>query len=84
MCSAHPFGIVAISPNSRSSGRDKICRRLSREERVALAERWGVRSLILDRNGPLRRRMPPRLVERLTAQSGNRRSAGFLLRFDLR
>ena len=57
---------------------------LSRSERVALAERWGVRTLMMDRRGPLRRKMPAGLVERLREQALAFRSVGPFLRFDIR
>lgn len=56
---------------------------LTREERLALARRWGVRTLIMDRRGPLRRTMPDGLIERLERQSVRRAKAGPFLRFDL-
>ncbi len=56
---------------------------LSRDQRVRLAKRWGAKILIMDRNGPLRRKMPKGMVERLKAQSVRHSEAGRFLRFDL-
>jgi hypothetical protein len=56
---------------------------LSREQRLALARRWGAKTLILDTRGPLRRRMPAGLVQRLEAQSVRQSRSGVFLRFDL-
>jgi hypothetical protein len=57
--------------------------RLSKEERIALARHWGVRTLIMDRHGPLRRRMPAGTLELLKAQSRATSAAGTFIRFDL-
>lgn len=57
---------------------------LSRDERLRLAARWGAKSLLLNRSGPLRRPMPEGLIERLDAQSVRRSEAGPFIRFDLR
>lgn len=56
---------------------------LTREERLRLARAWGVRRLIMDRRGPLRRRTPPRLIETLTQQSVARHDDRMFIRFDL-
>jgi hypothetical protein len=56
---------------------------LSRDQRLALARRWGAKTLILDTRGPLRRRMPAGLVQRLEAQSVRQSRSGVFLRFDL-
>lgn len=56
---------------------------LERRQRIALARRLGVRTLIMHERGALRRTMPPRLIETLREQSVNRERAGPLLRFDL-
>jgi hypothetical protein len=56
---------------------------LSRAERLQLARRWGARTLILDRRGPNRRRMPKGLIARLDEQSVRRSEAGPFIRFDL-
>jgi hypothetical protein len=56
---------------------------LSRDQRVSLARSAGVRVLIMDEQGPLRRRMPSQLIERLNRQSVRHSRAGPLLRFDL-
>lgn len=56
---------------------------LPREERVDLARQWGVRSLILDGDGPLRAQMPKGLVARLAGQSTGVAKAGRYYRFDL-
>ncbi len=57
---------------------------LTRDQRIRLAARWGAKSLLLNRNGPLRRPMPEGLIERLEAQSVRRREAGPFIRYDLR
>jgi hypothetical protein len=57
--------------------------RLTAQQRRALAASRGVRTLILDRRGPIRRRMPAGLVEQLERQSARRRDAGPFIRFDL-
>lgn len=56
---------------------------LGRDERLALARRWGAKTLILDKGGPLRRKMPRGLLERLEAQSVRHAEAGRFIRFDL-
>lgn len=56
---------------------------LNRDERLRLARRWGAKVLIMDRNGPLRRKMPEGMLERLEAQSVRRSEAGRFIRFDL-
>ena len=56
---------------------------LSRDQRIALAKQWAVKTLIMHRNGALRREMPPRLIETLRAQSIRQERAGPFLRFDL-
>lgn len=56
---------------------------LDRDERLRLARRWGARILIMDRKGPLRRKMPEGLLERLRAQSVRSREYGRFIRFDL-
>lgn len=76
-------GIADLATRQAATGR-LFDPALSRPERVALAARWGVRSLVLDRRGPLRQKMPPRLLATLTEQSLRRRAAGQLIRFDLR
>jgi hypothetical protein len=57
--------------------------RLTRNERVALARRWGTRVLIMHIHGAMRREMPPRVIETLTDQSVQMRRSGNFLRFDL-
>lgn len=56
---------------------------LTRDERIALARHWDVRVLIMDKDGPLRRKMPPRLVKTLEQQSVRHSAVGPFLRFDL-
>lgn len=56
---------------------------LTRDERLRLARHWGAKTLILDRTGPLRRKMPRGLLETLTAQSVRRTEAARFIRFDL-
>lgn len=56
---------------------------LTGHDRIALARRWGVRTLVVDDNGPIRRPMPAGLIERLTQQSVRQSRAGSLVRFDL-
>jgi hypothetical protein len=56
---------------------------LTRAQRIGLARSWGARTLILDRRGPNRRRMPEGLIERLDEQSVRRVEAGPFIRFDL-
>ena len=56
---------------------------LSREQRLSLALRAHVRVLIMDKDGPLRRKMPDNLIETLQAQSVRTSKAGPFLRFDL-
>jgi hypothetical protein len=56
---------------------------LSREQRLALARKWGAKTLIMDKKGPLRRKMPTGMIERLEAQSVRHREAGQFIRFDL-
>jgi hypothetical protein len=56
---------------------------LSREERLALARSWGAKVLIMDKKGPLRRKMPKGMLERLEAQSVRHSEAGRFIRFDL-
>ncbi|HYE28593.1 MAG TPA: hypothetical protein VEA61_10215 [Allosphingosinicella sp.] len=56
---------------------------LGREQRLALARQWGAKTLIMDKRGPLRRRMPKGLLEALEAQSMRHREAGQFIRFDL-
>lgn len=56
---------------------------LTRDQRLRLARFWGAKTLILDKRGPLRRKMPKGLLTRLEAQSIRRSEAGGFLRFDL-
>lgn len=56
---------------------------LSHDQRVSLARSAGVRILIIDEQGPLRRPMPKKLIDRLTRQSMHQSRVGPLLRFDL-
>jgi hypothetical protein len=56
---------------------------LTREERLRLARHWGAKTLIMDKRGPLRRKMPKNMLERLEAQSVRHREAGRFIRFDL-
>jgi hypothetical protein len=56
---------------------------LTRGERLALARRWGAKTLIMDRRGPLRRKMPKGLLPTLEAQSVRHSQAGKFIRFDL-
>jgi len=56
---------------------------LSRDERLRLARHWGARTLIMDKKGPLRRKMPKGMLERLEAQSVRTTEAGRFIRFDL-
>jgi hypothetical protein len=56
---------------------------LSRDERLALARRWGAKSLVLDNRGPNRRKMPADLLETLEKQSVRQSREGTFLRFDL-
>jgi hypothetical protein len=56
---------------------------LSREQRLALARRWGAKVLVMDKKGPLRRRMPKGMVQTLEAQSVRHSESGEFIRFDL-
>jgi hypothetical protein len=56
---------------------------LSRDQRLALARRWGAKTLIMDKRGPLRRPMPKGIFERLETQSVRHSEAGEFIRFDL-
>jgi len=56
---------------------------LSRADRIALARRWGAKTLILDARGPNRRPMPKGLLTVLEAQSVRHSRVGPFLRFDL-
>jgi hypothetical protein len=56
---------------------------LTRSQRIALARRHGVRYLVMDLRGPIGRRVPPGLVEKLSSQSIHRTRFGPFLRFDL-
>ncbi|MGA9582697.1 MAG: hypothetical protein WBR13_12095 [Allosphingosinicella sp.] len=56
---------------------------LSRDERLRLARRWGAKTLIMDKRGPLRRKMPKGMLKRLEAQSVRKSEAGRFIRFDL-
>jgi hypothetical protein len=56
---------------------------LSRDERLALARRWGAKTLILDERGPNRRRMPAGLLQTLEGQSVRHSRDGAFRRFDL-
>jgi hypothetical protein len=56
---------------------------LSRDERLRLARHWGAKTLIMDKKGPLRRKMPKAMIERLEAQSVRKSESGRFLRFDL-
>ncbi|MEA3051539.1 MAG: hypothetical protein QOG72_442 [Sphingomonadales bacterium] len=56
---------------------------LTRAERLRLARSWGAKSLLLNRHGPLRRKMPPGLLKRLDEQSVRHERAGPFIRFDL-
>jgi hypothetical protein len=56
---------------------------LSRDERLRLARHWGAKVLIMDRKGPLRRKMPRGMLETLEAQSLRKTESGRFIRFDL-
>jgi hypothetical protein len=56
---------------------------LTRDERLRLARHWGARTLIMDRKGPLRRKMPKGMLATLQAQSVRHSEAGRFIRFDL-
>ena len=56
---------------------------LTRGQRLSLARQWGARTLILDKRGPLRRRMPKDLMRTLRAQSVRHAESGTFVRFDL-
>jgi hypothetical protein len=56
---------------------------LSRDERLRLARHWGARTLIMDKKGPLRRKMPKGMIAALEAQSVRKSEAGRFIRFDL-
>ncbi|WOK35347.1 hypothetical protein [Sphingomonas sp. C3-2] len=56
---------------------------LTREARLSLARHWGVKTLILDTNGPLRREMPRNLLQTLQQQSVRSVKVGMFIRFDL-
>ncbi|HEX8241728.1 MAG TPA: hypothetical protein VF574_18480 [Allosphingosinicella sp.] len=56
---------------------------LSRDQRLRLARHWGARTLIMDKKGPLRRKMPKGMLQRLEAQSVRHSEAGHFIRFDL-
>lgn len=56
---------------------------LSRDERLRLARIWGAKTLIMDKRGPLRRKMPKDMLETLEAQSVRKTQAGLFIRFDL-
>jgi hypothetical protein len=56
---------------------------LSREQRLRLARHWGAKTLILDKRGPLRRKMPKGIVAALKAQSVRHAESGQFIRFDL-
>jgi hypothetical protein len=56
---------------------------LSRDQRLGLARSLGARTLILDKRGPLRRKMPQGIVAALKAQSIRHSEAGQFIRFDL-
>jgi hypothetical protein len=56
---------------------------LSREQRLRLARHWGAKVLIMDKRGPLRRKMPKNLIETLEAQSLRHSESGRFIRFDL-
>ncbi|HET9640734.1 MAG TPA: hypothetical protein VFP12_16180 [Allosphingosinicella sp.] len=56
---------------------------LSRDERLRLARHWGARILIMDKNGPLRRKMPKGMLATLEAQSVRHSESGRFIRFDL-
>ena len=56
---------------------------LTRDQRVSLAKQLGVRTLILDRGGPLLRPIPPEVITALSSQAVHTKQAGPFLRFDL-
>ena len=56
---------------------------LTREQRLALARRWGAKSLIMNSNGPLRRPMPKDILKRLKQYSVRWYRSGPFVRFDL-
>ena len=56
---------------------------LTRSQRLAITRKWGVKTLIVDSDGPLRREMPKNLLVTLRRQSVRMRTAGPLFRFDL-
>ncbi|MET1109940.1 MAG: hypothetical protein ABWX67_00290 [Allosphingosinicella sp.] len=56
---------------------------LSRDERLRLARHWGARILIMDKRGPLRRKMPKNMLRTLEAQSVRHSESGRFIRFDL-
>ncbi|HEU0099261.1 MAG TPA: hypothetical protein VFQ67_10850 [Allosphingosinicella sp.] len=56
---------------------------LTRDQRLRLARHWGAKVLIMDKKGPLRRKMPKRMLATLQAQSVRTTEAGHFIRFDL-
>ena len=56
---------------------------LGRDERLRLARSWGAKILIMDKKGPLRRKMPKGMIETLKAQSVRHAESGEFIRFDL-
>ena len=56
---------------------------LTRDQRLALARRWGAKSLVMNSNGPLRRPMPKDMLKRLEEQSVRWYRSGPFVRFDL-
>jgi hypothetical protein len=56
---------------------------LTRDQRLALARIWGAKILIMDKKGPLRRKMPKGMLQTLEAQSVRHSQAGQFIRFDL-
>jgi hypothetical protein len=56
---------------------------LTRDQRIALARHWGVRTLVMHCRGALRRKAPAHLASTLGQQSVRQSRAGPFLRFDL-
>lgn len=57
--------------------------RLTRSQRIAVAKKWGVRSLVMHQRGAIHRGVPADLIPTLKRQSVRVEQAGNFLRFDL-
>lgn len=78
-----PEPLIADLPARQAAIEQLFDADLPPAERLALARRLGVRVLVIDARGPLRRPLDPRLLPALAAQAVAARQSGPFRRYDL-